>query len=139
MLPLDAPVPDDVGALRRAGARCHRRGASRAWDADAPVLIEDFRVTCTHCAGFFEDELPHLIDTIEAGRVRFVLIPRVRSRRACCARRMCAGEQGRFWEVNDTLSIVARRFVSSFYPREHGRKRSSWIWTRYETCMDTMP
>lgn len=143
MLPLDAPVPDDVGA-RYAGLErgVTEQGFPRLGHADAPVLIEDFSsYACTHCAGFFEDELPHLIDAIEAGRVRFVLIPLPFGRGAPTAARaaLCAGEQGRFWEMNDTLYSWHGRFVGSTYHARRvnmGAEALGLDMDAYEACMD---
>lgn len=123
MLPIDAPVPDDVGA-RYAGLErgTTAQGFPRLGSASAPVIVEDFSsYACVHCEAFFEDELPGLLDAIAAGRVQFVLIPLSFGRGAPTAARaaLCAGEQGKFWEMNDTLFSWQGRFVGSTF---HARR-----------------
>ena len=123
LLPLDAPVPDEVGARYAGLARgVTEQGFPRLGRADAPLLIEDFSsYACAHCAAFFEDELPGLLDAIDAGRAQFVLIPVPFGRGAPTATRaaLCAGEQGMFWEMNDTLFSWHGRFAGSIY---HARR-----------------
>lgn len=143
MLPLDAPVPDDVGA-RYAGLErgVTEQGFPRLGRADAPVLFEDFSsYACSHCGAFFEDELPGLLDAIEAGRAQFVLIPVPFGRGAPTATRaaLCAEEQGMFWEMNDTLFSWQGRFVGSTF---HARRVSMGAdalgleMDAFEACMD---
>lgn len=119
MLPLDAPLPDDVGARYDGLERgTTAQGFPRLGRADAPTLIEDFSsYACPHCGTFFDDELPRLLDAIAAGRVQFVLIPVPFGRGAPTATRaaLCAGEQGKFWEMNDTLFSWQGRFVGSTF------------------------
>jgi len=119
MLPLDAPLPDDVGARYEGLERgMTAQGFPRLGRADAPFQIEDFSsYACVHCAAFFDNELPRLLDAIATGRVQFVLIPVPFGRGGPTATRaaLCAGEQGRFWEMNDTLFSWQGRFVGSTF------------------------
>lgn len=119
MLPLDAPLPADVGArYERLERGTTAQGFPRLGRADAPVVIEDFSsYACPHCGTFFDDELPRLFEAIAAGRAQFVLIPVPFGRGGPTATRaaLCAGEQDKFWEMNDTLFSWQGRFVGSTF------------------------
>jgi protein-disulfide isomerase len=77
---------------------------------DAPVTIVEFSdYQCPFCQRFFATTLPALAkDYIEAGKVRYVfrdfpldqLHPRARKAAEAAH---CAGEQGKYWEMHDTL------------------------------------
>jgi protein-disulfide isomerase len=78
--------------------------------ADAPVTIVEFSdYQCPFCGRFFTNTLPALEkDYIETGKVRYVfrdypldqLHPRARKAAEAAH---CAGEQGKYWEMHDTL------------------------------------
>ena len=143
MLPLNAPLPDDVGARYEGLERGFtEQGFPRLGSASVPLLIEDFSsYACIHCARFFEDEFPGLLDAIADGRAQFVLIPVTFGRGAPTATRaaLCAGEQGRFWEMNDTLFSWQGRFVGSTFHARRVRLGAEALGLdvdAFETCMD---
>lgn len=122
-LPLEAPIPDDVGQLYSGLERGYtEQGFPRLGSADAPVLVEDFSsFACPHCRDFHVERLPNLVDEIAAGQVQFVFIPiaSIGSGAEHAAQAaFCAGEQGRFWEMSDVLFDWQKRFIAStFNPR----------------------
>lgn len=143
LLPLDAPLPDDVGARYGGLERgTTAEGFPRLGRADAPIVVEDFSsYACPHCGNFFDDELPRLFGAIASGRVQFVLIPVPFGRGAPAAARaaLCAGEQGQFWEMNDTLFYWRERFVgSTFHTRRlsMGAEALGLDRAAFEACMD---
>lgn len=143
MLPLDAPLPDNVGARYEGLERgTTAQGFPRLGRADAPVVIEDFSsYACPHCGTFFDDELPRLFEAIAAGRAQFVLIPVPFGRGGPTATRaaLCAGEQGKLWEMNDTLFSWQGRFVgSTFHERRVAMAADALGLDRsaFDACMD---
>jgi protein-disulfide isomerase len=76
--------------------------------ATAPIVVEDFSsFACPHCETLHENQIKSLLDSVEAGHVRIVFKPVISiggdyaedGARAA----MCAGEQGKFWEMNDIV------------------------------------
>ena len=75
---------------------------------DAPVVIEDFSsFSCSACRSYHSSYFRPILDKIRNGDVRFVYIPLTTfgsfessnmSRAA-----ICAGDQGRFWQMADVL------------------------------------
>src|SRR5206468_10780677 len=78
--------------------------------ADAPVTLVEFSdFQCPFCGRFFATTLPALKqDYIDTGKLRYVfrdfpldqLHPNARNAAAAAH---CAGEQGKYWEMHDTL------------------------------------
>jgi len=89
--------------------------------ADAPVTIVEFSdLQCPHCARHAAQVLPelrrHYVDT---GKLRYVardlpLPMHAQAFQAAVVAR-CAGEQGRFWEVREALSMARMRLGEETY------------------------
>jgi len=75
---------------------------------DAPVVVEEFSsFSCPHCYDWHRDVFKNLQDKIQAGEVKFVYIPLTRigsfDSEPMAKAAICAGEQGKFWEMQDVL------------------------------------
>jgi len=77
--------------------------------ADAPIVVVEFTdFQCPYCKRFVETSFPSLKrDYVDTGKVRWVardlpLSFHPNARKAAQAAH-CAGEQGRYWEMRDTL------------------------------------
>lgn len=75
---------------------------------DAPVTMEEFSsFSCSACRSYHENYFQRLIDKIQAGQLRFVYIPVTNfgswdsTNMARAA--VCAGVQGKFWQMHDVL------------------------------------
>jgi protein-disulfide isomerase len=127
LMPLDAPIPDDVGALYAGLERgTTDQGFPRLGSADAPILIEDFSsFACPHCRDFHNERLPDLVDEIAAGQVQFVFIPVPNigpGAEDATRGAFCAGEQGLFWEMSDVLFDWQDRYVMFTFDQRRLRK-----------------
>jgi len=85
-------------------------GGSVMGDATARVtLIEYNDYQCLYCARFSRQTLPEIIEHyIDKGKVKFVMrefpIPNLQPRAAAASQAaLCAGGQGKYWEMNDIL------------------------------------
>ncbi len=126
-MPLDAPIPDDLGAQYAGLERGYtEQSFPRLGSASAPVLVEEFSsFACPHCRDFHDTIFPTLLDEIAAGQVQFVFIPvpHIGPGAETAARgAFCAGEQGLFWEMSDVLFDWQKRFVTQTFNERRIRK-----------------
>ena len=142
--PLDAPIPPDAGALYADLPQgVTEAGFSRLGAPDAPILIEEFSsYACPHCRDFHETIFPDIVDEIAAGDVQFVLIPvpKIGAGAGDAARAFfCAREQGRAWEMHDTLFAWQEQFLTRTFDRkrlEKGAQALGLDVAAFEACMD---
>ncbi len=142
--PLNGPVPK--GATARyvnlpQGTTV--QGFPRLGNADAPVLVEEFSsFACPHCQAFHEEHFPALLDKITAGQVQFVYIPISTigpGSKDAAEAALCAGEQGQFWEMHDTLFYwMDKYFFSTFADRRirSGAENLGLNLDQFETCLN---
>jgi protein-disulfide isomerase len=127
LMPLNGPIPDGVEThyvgLEQGFTEA---GFPRLGSPTAPVLVEDFSsYACPHCRTFHEEQFEDLLPAIAAGEVQFVMIPIPNigpGARTAAAGALCAGEQGKFWEMHDTLFDWQRRFVASIFHERRVKK-----------------
>lgn len=94
-------------------------------DPNAPVTMEEFSsFSCSACRSFHDSYFKGLLDKIQTGQLRFVYIPLTNygswesTNMARAA--ICAGVQGKFWEMHDVLfDWQARLATQSNEPRRH--------------------
>ncbi|MBX3061379.1 MAG: thioredoxin domain-containing protein [Anaerolineae bacterium] len=99
---------------------------------DAPVLLEEFAsFSCPHCESFLTEVVHHIQDKIEAGLVKFVYIPVTNfgpfDSTTMTRAVMCAGEQGKFWQMHDLMFEWLNRFGSSAGQWQNVRKAADLI------------
>jgi protein-disulfide isomerase len=137
-------VPVDAGkqvaALEQGTTEA---GFPRLGSPDAPVVVEEFSsYACPHCRTFHEEEFPDLLDEIEAGTVQFVYIPVTHigyGAKNAAQGAMCAAEQGKFWEMHDTLFSWQGKYVANtFHERrlEKGAANLGLDVAAFKACMD---
>lgn len=90
-------------------------GFPRLGSATAPILVEDFSsFGCPHCEDLHEDQIKLLLDEAAAGQVQIVFYPviSIGGEYAQDATRaaLCAGQQGKFWEMNDIMFYWRSRY-----------------------------
>ncbi len=88
---------------------------------DAPVtMIEWGRFTCSHCLDFVRETKPLIAkEYVETGRVRYIYRPYLADYATNYTERIgaealyCAGEQGKFWEMETWLYENVERWISA--------------------------
>ena len=111
--PPEAKIPDEAKTRYTAFASQNMQGFTEEGfpylgAANAPSTIEEFgSFSCPHCAEYDDQVFTKILDEIQAGRVKFVFMPLpgyggFNSQPATEAA-ICIGQQGKFWEMNDTL------------------------------------
>jgi protein-disulfide isomerase len=106
-----ALAPADADSLRARADRGRTRGA----DTARVTIIEVSDFQCPFCAEFARETYPALDSAyIATGRARMVYIHLPLSSHAQAFRAaeasMCAGEQGRFWEMHDRIFATQREW-----------------------------
>jgi len=143
--PLEGPVPDGVETHYTGLERGFTgEGFARLGSPNAPVLLEDFSsYACPHCREFHEEQFEDLLDEIAAGQVQFVMIPVPHigsGARDAAKGALCAGEQGQFWEMHDTLFYWQDKFLTSVFDErriELGAENLGLDMPAFEQCMDS--
>ncbi|MCB2179978.1 DsbA family protein [bacterium] len=109
---------------------------------DAPVVVEVFSsFACVHCSSFAKDTEPQLIATYaETGQIYFTYRafsnPSDASGIAAQAA-FCAGDQGKFWEMHDTIYA---NFSAYGYSRKDLTKMANSLdldMDTFEACLDS--
>ncbi|MBX3080123.1 MAG: DsbA family protein [Anaerolineae bacterium] len=85
---------------------------------DAPITVEEFSsLSCPHCYDWHRDVFKNIQDKIQAGQVKFVYIPLTNigsfNSEPMAKANICAGEQGKFWEMQDVLFDWQARYGTS--------------------------
>jgi protein-disulfide isomerase len=90
-------------------AKVSSKGRPLLGDPDAPLTLVEFTdYQCPFCNRFFKTTFPALKKAyIDTGKVRFVVkdlpLPIHKNARKAAQAAHCAGDQGRFWAMHDTL------------------------------------
>jgi protein-disulfide isomerase len=143
-MPLDAPIPDGTRTRYEGLARgTTAQGFPRLGDPNAPILVEDFSsFSCPHCRDLHQEQFVEMLDRVEAGEVQvvFVPIPHIGMGAGEAAKgAMCAGEQGKFWEMSDALYHWQEEFRLRVFDSErlkNGAENLGLDTGQFATCMD---
>lgn len=120
--PNDAPMPDGVKE-KYAGITqsVDENGVGHLGNPDAPNVVREFSsFMCPHCKELHEDVMDDVVEMVRDGDVRIEFVPISQiggpgSEEGAKAV-ICAGQQGKFWEMHDILFYWQDR-VSITKPR----------------------
>ncbi len=119
--PADAPIPEGVTtAYEGLEIGVNDENFPRLGNADAPVQIEEFSsFSCPGCKQFHDDVFPAIVERVRAGHVAFTFVPMltgsIENAEGAARAALCAGEQGKFWEMHDVLFDWHGRFVNNAF------------------------
>jgi protein-disulfide isomerase len=141
----DAPIPANVGAeYVGIDQGFTEQGFARLGSPGAPVLVEEFAsYACPHCRDFHLERFPAMLDEIAAGQVQFVMIPVPHigsGAKDAAEAALCAGQQGKYWEMNDVLFDWQKRFVAFTFNKRrlHNGAQNLGLDTNvFDQCMDS--
>jgi protein-disulfide isomerase len=144
LMPMDGTIPAGA-ATRYDGLEqgSTDEGFPRLGRPDAPFIVEEFSsFACSHCRTFHEEQFRDLLDKIAAGRVQFVYIPVSHigwGAKNAAKGALCAGEQGQFWAMHDTLFYWQGKFLASPFSErriENGARNLGLDSAAFKQCMD---
>ncbi len=108
--PAEAPMHEGSAALYEGLERSKtEEGFPLLGDPDALIEVKEYSsFDCSHCADFHETTLPTLLDRVRAGDINFIFVPLygtggIQNGLGAAQTAICAGEQGKFWEMHDAL------------------------------------
>lgn len=143
-MPLGAPIPKGTKTRYVSLPQgTTALGFPRLGDENASILVEEFSsFACPHCQTFHAEYFPALLDRITAGQIQFVYYP-ISSigpgSKDAAEAALCAGEQGQFWEMYDTLFYwMDKYFFSTFAERRirAGAENLGLDLDQFETCLE---
>lgn len=105
-----AELPDDINTKYQGLQQStSAQGYPQLGDPDAPILVQEFSsFVCPYCKQLHEDVIsPDLLPLIESGQVRLIFSPidlgHDADEPAMIRAAMCGLEQGKFFEMHDTM------------------------------------
>jgi protein-disulfide isomerase len=113
--PADATLPDNVASVFSEIAAKPDYMTGRTADGyyfigaeNAPVTIEEFSsFSCSACLNYHASTFKNLFDKIRDGQLKFVYIPVTTTGEYVSDGQtrgaLCAGEQGKFWEMSEVM------------------------------------
>ena len=107
-LPADAPIPETIDRYAGIERGVTSEGFPVLGNSDAPVEVAEYSsFACSHCEEFHETSFSQILERVEQGDIRFVYVPLatggVPNAEGANRGALCAGEQGKFWEMHDVL------------------------------------
>ncbi len=119
--PVEAHIPDDLSARYQDIQRSFSPvGYPRLGDADAPVTVEEYAsFACPGCEALHKQSFDALLERVRQGQVRFTYVPlntgSVPNAEGASRAALCAGVQGRFWEMHDVLFDWQTRYGNTAF------------------------
>lgn len=97
-----------------------QEGYPRIGDPDAPVTVREFAsFSCPGCEAFHETSFESILDRVRIGQVLFVYVPlqtgSIPNAPGAARAALCAGQQGRFWEMHDVLFEWHTQYVNTAF------------------------
>lgn len=120
-LPSDAPIDDDVvDRYENYITGTTPEGYYRLGNPEAPVTVVEYSsFSCPGCENFHRTSFDDLLAPIQNGQMSFVYVPlqtgSVQNAEGAARTAICAGEQGKFWEMHDVLFEWQREFVNNAF------------------------
>ena len=119
--PVEAHIPDDLSARYDDIERSFSPvGYLRLGDNDAPVTVEEYAsFACPGCETFHSESFDAVLDRVRDGQVRFTYVPlntgSVPNAEGASRAALCAGVQGKFWEMHDILFDWQTRYGNTAF------------------------
>ncbi|MCY3866243.1 MAG: thioredoxin domain-containing protein, partial [Chloroflexi bacterium] len=119
--PVEAFIPDDLSARYDGIERSNSpKGYPRLGNADAPVTMEEYAsFACPGCESFHSDSFDAVLERVKLGQVLFTYVPlntgSIPNAPGASRAALCAGQQGRFWEMHDLLFDWQTRYGNTAF------------------------
>ena len=119
--PVEAHIPDELSARYEGIERSFSpEGYPRLGISDAPVNVAEYAsFACPGCETFHESSFDAVLERVRSGQARFTYVPlqtgSVPNAAGASRAALCAGEQGKFWEMHDVLFDWQTRYGNTAF------------------------
>lgn len=119
--PTEGYIPQDLSAKYEGLQRSSSiEGYPRLGDPDAPVTVEEYAsFSCPGCEAFHAGSFDAILERVRIGQVLLTYIPlqtgSIQNAEGAARAALCAGQQGQFWEMHDTLFDWHTRYGNTAY------------------------
>lgn len=119
--PAEAPIPENLGAAySEIEQSFNEKGYPVLGNPDADVKVVEYSsFGCPGCAQFHEQVLPQVLERVRQGNVSFTYVPIITTGSGnvdgAARTALCAGEQGKFWEMHDILFSWHLQFANAAF------------------------
>jgi protein-disulfide isomerase len=120
--PAEAPIPADTLTRYQGIPQSNSpEGFPILGNTNAPVkVIEYSSFDCPHCQEFNASVFPALVDRVRKGEVEYTFVPvwntgGIANGQGAAYAAVCAGEQGKFWEMQDALFSWQATYVNTAF------------------------
>ena len=95
-------------------------GYPQLGDLDAPVTLDEYAsFACPGCEALHSDSFEAILDTVRAGQALYTFVPMqtgsIPNAQGAARAALCAGRQGKFWEMHDVLFDWQTRYANTAY------------------------
>ncbi len=150
--PVEAAIPPETVARYKPFADAKLTGTTPEGfpflgAENAPVVMEEVsNFACPHCAEYHDGTFVNLLDKIQAGQLKFVYVPLATplafDPTAATKGAICAGQQGKFWEMQETLFSWQTKYgTDAGNPRrvETGASNLGLDMGKFGDCLNSTP
>jgi protein-disulfide isomerase len=135
---------DYVGIVDQEGyTGVTAEGFAYIGNPNAPVTVEEFAsFSCPHCSTYAQSVFHGVLDKVKAGQLKWVYVPlpgyggfdSTEATRGA----LCAGEQGKFWEMHDILFSWQTTYASGMNDRRRlaaGAEKLGLDMNKFNACL----
>ncbi|MBE2271054.1 MAG: thioredoxin domain-containing protein [Anaerolinea sp.] len=120
--PADAPIPENTLTLYDGIQKSRtQEGFAQLGDPNSAVRVGLYSsFDCTHCRDFHDELQPALVQRVRDGQIALFFVPlfgtgSVTNGQGAARAAVCAGNQGRFWEMHDALFYWQGLYVNQAF------------------------
>lgn len=119
--PVDVFLPPDLEDRYQGITRSFSsRGYPQLGDQDAPVTVDEYSsFACPGCEALHSESLSAILERVRSGQILFTYVPlqtgSIPNASGAARAALCAGRQGKFWEMHDVLFDWQTRYANTAY------------------------
>lgn len=108
-IPADVSIPDNISRYDNYQTSTTAEGFPSLGNPEAPIQVKEYSsFSCSACANFHETVFDDLLPYIAEGAINFTYVPIAQSGaipngQGATRTALCALQQGKFWQMHDTL------------------------------------
>ena len=119
--PVEAYIPPDLSERYDDITRSFSvEGYPQLGDLDAPVTLDEYAsFSCPGCEALHSDSFDAILDRVRGGQALYTYVPMqtgsIPNAQGAARAALCAGRQGKFWEMHDVLFDWQTRYANTAF------------------------